>query len=182
MKRLATATALSLLVLLAPSQSDAQLHEFVKACKRSVGYYFACLVVSEGIEQGIEVTVKSLYDRILNNTPTFQGDVKTLEPGEFEKIESPSIEWADLKNFLLSVFTSKAPVDDAQARKILEASCQSKISPICAQLVFTDPAPGVTDCSASSAQRDCETKMTCSWNGSSCVRAGTKELLKDLSR
>lgn len=184
MMRHVTAAALCMCMLLAPSQSHAQLHEVVKACKQSVRNYLICLVAEEGIERAIEVGYSALADFATGKSQKLEGNVVELPKKEKDGIESDGIAWPDLKAYLNSIFGSKEPVDDAQARAIIHASCQTKFSPICAYLGVANPADRVADCSVNLTQSDCETKMLCSWNGSACVRssAGTKELLKNLPK
>ena len=183
MMRHVTATTLCMCLLLAPSTSHAQLHEVVKACKASVPNYVICLIIDKAIEKGIEVGYGELADYVTGNADKLEGSVVQLSPKEKEEIETGGIPWVDLKPFLVSTFGSKK-VNAAQAQAIIQASCQTKLSPICAKLGFPHSDNLVADCSASLTQSVCETKILCAWKGGSCVRsgAGTKDLLKDLPK
>lgn len=177
--RFVTAAALSASVLLTPFHAQAQVHELVKACKRSLTMVIGCIIIERGIEKGVEVGLDSLIGVAFGKTNNIKGNRRTLTPNEVVDIKANGIEWSQLKDFLLSRFKSGTPVDDAQARKVIAASCNANYSPVCAQLGFPGPRIPFADCSTIKVAKDCGNKINCSWKGSLCVRSsGTRDLLK----
>jgi hypothetical protein len=173
-----TAAALGALVLLTPLHAQAQVKDFVKACKRSLTMAIGCIIVERGIEKGIEVGLDSLVKFAVGETTDFKSK-RYLTKKEIADIEADGIGWTQLKDFLVSTFKSGTPVDDAKTRTQIADSCRANYHPVCAQFGFAAPRSPLADCSTITVAKDCSSKINCSWSGSSCTRSsGTRDLLK----
>jgi hypothetical protein len=176
------ATLLSMLVLAAtPSQSQAEVYEHIKYCMRSVRNTIVCVVLVRGAEIVAEVTFKAILDSVFSGTDKIEGDKNIPEKNEKDRIKLQGVRWEELKRFLISNSKEfKEPVNEEQARKILAASCATKITGLCALVDVPRSTDSLLNCSTNATRSDCDKKITCTWTGTSCVSAGsgTKELLK----
>lgn len=176
-KRWIAVCALSVSLMLAPARSHAQVAEVLLKCTRSLSVAVTCVIIDQGVEQVVEVSIKTLAKIAYGGWSVVQpGDIKPA-PEKAAEVRTNTIDWAKLKEFLLSVFNAGTPVDEAQAREKIAASCEKNYVPVCRYLGVPEPRQFV-DCTKITTKDACDVAFVCSWKGSSCSRhGGTKELL-----
>jgi hypothetical protein len=179
-----------LVIVVTPSRTQAGVYEHIRICGLSVRNTIVCIVLERGAEIAVEVTLKALYDFLFPDTGKpgkIEGNENVPEKGDkdsISRIKSSGVPWDDLKRFFnLNSKEFKQPVNEAQVRKILAASCATKLTNLCA-LVDVGRSTGTPlTCSTSATKSECNTKITCKWTGTSCVSAGgTEDLLKNLKK
>ena len=173
--------AMSACLICTPHQSEAGVIEAINKCSRSLKMLIVCVVIERGVEKVLDVALGDLIDYAFGRTKTIQGTETKASATEIADVQANGIAWPGLREFLVSVFSSAKPLDDAQARAAIAASCNAKHSPICAQLGFAAPHPTAHICAKIMTQQDCDASLLCSWKGSYCShsgRGGMKELLE----
>jgi hypothetical protein len=176
------AAILGMFMLVAtPPQSQAGVYEHINSCMRSVRNTIICIVLERGAEVVVEVTFKAIVHAAFGGTNKIEGDKVSPGKDDKDRIMRNGVPWEELKRFLVSNSNEfKEPVNEGQARKILSASCATKYTGLCALVDVPRSTDSPMTCSTSTTKSDCDTKITCTWAGTSCVSAGkgTKDLLK----
>jgi hypothetical protein len=176
-KRWIAVFAVSACLIFAPSQSHARVAEVVLKCTRSLSVAIACVILDRGIEKVVEVGLDGLIDLAFGRKKELKPEDTRPSAAKVTDVEANGIEWSKLREFLLSTFKSEAPVDDAQAREKVAASCNENYVPVCRYLGIPEPRQ-VVDCSMITTQEACDVTFACSWKSSSCSKhGGTKEQL-----
>ena len=181
MVRALMALALLAMVGLRPAPAEAQVYEFIKVCKRTVAITIACIVVENGVYMIVENNLVDWvrYFRKTKDTVDPERPPGKAEPpkeGQLEAFRSTGIDWREFITILDTMIGQK-PLSPKSVEAILKASCATRINAVCAQFGL-----GVSDglkrnCTAMNSQPECEKNILCTWQGSTCTGAGTKNIL-----
>jgi len=161
---------MSAMLTLAPTQSQAQVSEVLFKCAKSLVLAFTCVIVDAGIKKTVEVNWDVAVD-------VARGIIKALRPGDYQpstrevgEVEQNGIEWSKLREFLISVYKSGQPVDNAKLIAQAKESCVTKWHTVCTYVGIARPSEQTTDCSKIMIQNDCELSMFCRWRENVCTR------------
>ncbi|MFM9846056.1 MAG: hypothetical protein ACKVP3_02720 [Hyphomicrobiaceae bacterium] len=173
---------LGAVLCLSPAAAEAQVYEFIKVCKRTVSIQIACIIAEKGIEKVLEKGADEwlAYYRETNKMqapPPPPGMARPPRTGEVDELKKGGADWGRLMRSLDRAVGTK-PLDANGMEAILRASCATRVSFICGQFGMAQARDGLErNCGSFKTQEDCEDRMLCTWRGSECARASTKDLL-----
>lgn len=169
MMRWITVCAMSLCLALQPAPAQAGVIQLVKKCSRSLKMTVACIILERGFEKVVDLALGDLIALAFGRTEAIESKPSSASAAD---IEANGLAWSELKDFLVLVFDKDRPVDDAQARAAIAASCAANHLPVCTHLGIAAPHPTIDYCSKITVQRECESSMLCSWAGTHCSHSG----------